>query len=177
MFMSLNTRISQLIEYTQLSLSEFADKVDVQRSSISHITSGRNKPSLDFLIKVKDTYPLLRWEWLIEGEGPMLEQESSTPTNQIPTPTSPADLFALINDENFGRTESEDTLQALTSRMNFETPPESTELPQDRAQEATEHSQRLETNASANTFVSPNSKPLKRIILFFQDGSFESYEQ
>ena len=106
MFMSLNTRISQLIEYTQLSLSEFADKVDVQRSSISHITSGRNKPSLDFLIKVKDTYPLLRWEWLIEGEGPMLEQESSTPTNQIPTPTSPADLFALINDENFGRTES-----------------------------------------------------------------------
>ena len=52
--MNLNERISKVISYSELSSSEFADEIDVQRSNISHITSGRNKPSLDFLIKIKE---------------------------------------------------------------------------------------------------------------------------
>jgi DNA-binding XRE family transcriptional regulator len=55
--MSLNERISKVIEYSQLTSSEFADEIDVQRSSISHITSGRNKPSLEFIIKIKSRFP------------------------------------------------------------------------------------------------------------------------
>ena len=50
--MNLNERISEIINYSQLSASEFADEIEVQRSNISHITSGRNKPSLDFLMKI-----------------------------------------------------------------------------------------------------------------------------
>ena len=54
--MDLKERISEVIAYSQFSLSEFADEIEVQRSSISHITSGRNKPSLDFLIKLKAAF-------------------------------------------------------------------------------------------------------------------------
>ena len=72
--MNLNERFSKIIKYSELSLSEFADKIEVQRSNISHITSGRNKPSLDFLIKIKDSFPELQWDWLINGDGEMLKK-------------------------------------------------------------------------------------------------------
>ena len=73
--MSLNERISKVIEYSGLTPSEFADEIDVQRSSISHITSGRNKPSLEFIIKIKSRFPELLWDWLVTGEGEMLKSE------------------------------------------------------------------------------------------------------
>ena len=63
--MNLNERIAKILEYSGYSASEFADAIEVQRSSVSHITSGRNKPSLDFLIKVKNRFPELQWDWLI----------------------------------------------------------------------------------------------------------------
>ena len=44
-------RLKKMMEHYQISASMFADKVGVQRSSISHILSGRNKPSLDFILK------------------------------------------------------------------------------------------------------------------------------
>ena len=70
--MDLNSRVQKIINYSELSLSEFADEIGVQRSNISHVLSGRNKPSLDFLMKIKDRFPEIQWEWLIEGKGAMI---------------------------------------------------------------------------------------------------------
>lgn len=67
--------IEEILEVYNINASEFADRIEVQRSSISHILSGRNKPSLDFLIKVKDEYPELRWDYLLLGKKPMTETE------------------------------------------------------------------------------------------------------
>ncbi|MEX0315699.1 MAG: helix-turn-helix domain-containing protein, partial [Allomuricauda sp.] len=50
-------RIKSVIDHFGLTVSSFADSIGVQRSSISHILSGRNKPSLDFVLKVVKTYP------------------------------------------------------------------------------------------------------------------------
>ena len=55
--MDLNSRVQKIINYSELSLSEFADELGVQRSNISHVLSGRNKPSLVFLMTVKDRFP------------------------------------------------------------------------------------------------------------------------
>ena len=66
--MDLNSRVQKIINYSELSSSEFADEIGVQRSNISHVLSGRNKPSLDFLMKTKDRFPEIQWEWLIEGK-------------------------------------------------------------------------------------------------------------
>lgn len=64
-------RIFKLLNEENLSSSKFADIIDVQRSSISHIISGRNKPSLDFIQKVLRNFPTINPDWLIIGKGEM----------------------------------------------------------------------------------------------------------
>jgi len=67
-------RISLLLKTKNLSPSLFADEIQVQRSSVSHVLSGRNKPSLDFVLKILSTYPEVSSEWLMFGKGQMLKQ-------------------------------------------------------------------------------------------------------
>ena len=178
--MNLNERISKILEYSQLSSSEFADAIEVQRSSISHITSGRNKPSLDFLVKVKSYFPDLDWDWLINGEGEMFQkkdkkQEMNEEENKI-KPTPLPDLFSLIDDDNFGITETEDRIssdlpkQQTASDLIKTTPSSEKKFLGD--------SQRLENNmGSAIISQSENEKDkVKRIVLFYESGRFESFE-
>jgi len=63
------TRLKKVMEHHKLSASMFADKIGVQRSSISHILSGRNKPSLDFVLKVTTEFKDVDINWLLKGEG------------------------------------------------------------------------------------------------------------
>ena len=60
-------RLEQLIKSKKISKSAFANKIGVQRSSIAHFFSGRNKPSLDFYIKIKEKYPEVDLNWIISG--------------------------------------------------------------------------------------------------------------
>jgi len=92
-------RILQFMQNEQLSSTQFADNIGVQRSSVSHILSGRNNPSFDFIRKILLTYPQIRAEWLILGEGGMYKSDESR------------ELF----DENapvYGDTKSEETGEA-----------------------------------------------------------------
>lgn len=57
------------MDYYQLSASAFADKIQVPRSSISHLLSGRNKPSLDFVLKVVKEFNEVELYWLLNGKG------------------------------------------------------------------------------------------------------------
>ena len=68
-------RIQKILEHFDLTPSRFADNLEVPRSTISHILSERNKPSLEFIQKVFDKYPELSVRWLVKGEGPMLEDK------------------------------------------------------------------------------------------------------
>ena len=62
-------RLKKVIEYYGESASSFAEKIGVQRSSISHILSGRNKPSLEFVLKVLSSFPEVELYWLMNGKG------------------------------------------------------------------------------------------------------------
>ncbi len=62
-------RLKKILENHQLTASLFADKIGVQRSSISHILSGRNKPSLDFILKVTNAFDDIDIHWLLNGKG------------------------------------------------------------------------------------------------------------
>ncbi|NRB58905.1 MAG: helix-turn-helix transcriptional regulator [Winogradskyella sp.] len=64
-----SNRLQKVIQYYGESSSSFAEKIGVQRSSISHILSGRNKPSLDFIMKVLHAYPDVELYWLLNGKG------------------------------------------------------------------------------------------------------------
>ncbi|NMH88201.1 helix-turn-helix domain-containing protein [Flavivirga algicola] len=62
-------RFQQIMDYYGESASSFAEKIGVQRSSISHILSGRNKPSLDFILKTLSAFPEVDLYWLLNGKG------------------------------------------------------------------------------------------------------------
>ncbi|HNQ27161.1 MAG TPA: helix-turn-helix transcriptional regulator [Aquaticitalea sp.] len=62
-------RLQKVIDFYGETASAFAEKIGVQRSSISHILSGRNKPSLDFVLKVLTIFPEVELYWLLNGKG------------------------------------------------------------------------------------------------------------
>lgn len=66
--MELNDKIKQILVDKSISPSHFADEIGVQRSSISHILAGRNKPSLDIVQKIIRRYPDLGMEWIWEDD-------------------------------------------------------------------------------------------------------------
>jgi transcriptional regulator with XRE-family HTH domain len=92
-------RFKSLLEQLHLSPSEFADKIGVQRSSISHIISGRNKPSIDFLEKILNVFPGIDLTWLITGRISSQKDEISVKPDQgsdiFQQPNTP-----VLKDEN-----------------------------------------------------------------------------
>ena len=99
-------RIQTIIKENELSASSFADRIGVQRSSISHILSGRNKPSLDFLTKIEASFEEVSFSWLLKGEG---NADINSPTAPTPmeTPTlvekeiipTPKQMISVKNEE------------------------------------------------------------------------------
>jgi DNA-binding XRE family transcriptional regulator len=177
--MSLNERISKVIEYSKLSSSEFADEIDVQRSSISHITSGRNKPSLEFIIKIKSSFPEILWDWLVTGEGEMLKSDlpetehlhEGENSEEKTKPTSLPDLFTMMNDdEDFG-IEEEKKEEIPILRESFISH-------QSKAEEKISDSQQLEKSNEQiiNQVIENQTNKIKRIVLFYENGKFESFE-
>ena len=88
-------RLHKVIEFYSLSASAFADKVGVQRSSISHILSGRNKPSLDFVLKVIREFPEVELNWFLNGKGNF--PYSSEIENKSTTASKPVDTSNTFN--------------------------------------------------------------------------------
>ncbi|HNQ83808.1 MAG TPA: helix-turn-helix transcriptional regulator [Bacteroidales bacterium] len=87
-------RFRQLMADQGLSASEFADRIGVQRSSISHILSGRNKPSIDFLEKIKTAFPEADLNWLVSGKKSATSGLSTSPAVSKTVPVSlPPTLF------------------------------------------------------------------------------------
>ena len=83
-------RLQKIFNYYDLSAAAFADAINVGRSSISHILSGRNKPSLDFVLKIVQTYPEVELYWLLNGTGNFpgnLKVDDDNVTATTPTPS------------------------------------------------------------------------------------------
>ncbi len=99
-------RLKKIIDYYDLSASSFADKIGVQRSSISHLLSGRNKPSLDFILKVLETFEDVTWEWLLLEKGIFPKTDvDSTPNlfSEINTPKKEKTSKDTISTQNFSK--------------------------------------------------------------------------
>lgn len=75
-------RLRRIMDYYQLSGSAFAERIQVQRSSISHLLSGRNRPSLDFVMRVVKEFDEVELYWLLNGKG-------SFPENSVPSEKPP----------------------------------------------------------------------------------------
>ncbi len=151
--MNFTDRLNTILTVYNLNASEFADKIDVQRSSISHILSGRNKPSLDFMIKVKSAFPELNWDWLILGEGPMYADEVLDDYKKEEVKSSPEKNS--VKREPYTPTLFDD----------------STEIP--------EQPKNVSNNIKnkGNESIIENNSNLRKIVWFYGDGTMEVFEQ
>ena len=87
-------RLQKILDYYGLSATSFSEKINFNRSTISHLLSGRNKPSLEFVMKVLQQFPEVQLYWLLNGSGNF---PSSSSGKSIETPT-----------KNFSTLETED---------------------------------------------------------------------
>ena len=83
-------RIAHIIRAKNLTAAEFALRLGIQPSNISHLLSGRNNPSLDFVKKLKETFPEYNLDWIVLGNGPITVSEPYAPVS--PAESVPAAL-------------------------------------------------------------------------------------
>ena len=98
-------RLAHIIRAKNLTATQFAEMMQIQPSNVSHLLSGRNKPSLDFLIKLKDVFPEYSFDWIILGkkpitlsERPQSVKEEVQNSNQFPmveTSSNLGDIFSV----------------------------------------------------------------------------------
>lgn len=89
-------RLEKIMEFYDLTATALAEKIDFNRSSISHLISGRNNPSLEFVIKVLENFPEVNWSWLVHGKGSFPDKKSGL-FNDVSSPgekKSIPDLFS-----------------------------------------------------------------------------------
>jgi transcriptional regulator with XRE-family HTH domain len=73
-------RLQKILDFYGVTATLFSEKIAFNRSTISHLLSGRNKPSLEFVMKVLQTYPEVDLYWLLYGKGSF-----PTPLNKVNT--------------------------------------------------------------------------------------------
>jgi transcriptional regulator with XRE-family HTH domain len=143
--MDLNKKIGQVISDSGMSPTAFADKIGVQRSSISHILSGRNKPSLDIIQKVLITFPDIDPNWLIFDN----ENEPETPIARRNTPYIPP----VMN-------KREEVQATLDMSSNFQ------------KRDTVNTIRPIEKAAAVMQQPSFEAKKVERIVTFYTDGTF-----
>ncbi len=145
-------RVKKLLEMEQLSPSQFADEINLQRSSLSHVLSGRNKPSLDFVMKIKVRFSEVNLDWLIFGKGNMFISQLPKESAAIP----------ITNDESI--------VKEPQQAINFDLKPEKS-IPEKVAEieKPSPISNPVVTNA--------NTGRANKVMILYNNGTFEEYVQ
>ena len=146
-------RLEIILDYYSLNASSFADKIGVQRSSLSHLLSGRNKPSLDFILKIIAVYPDVDLYWILNGQGnfpkdfDQLDRKEEI-LQQLEEQNSPVAAANIISEEN------------LFSNVK-----------------STDQSATLETKKTEVPIIKKESvvSEIDKIVIFYKNGTFKSY--
>ncbi len=144
-FSIMNERIREFLLAENKSSAQLAEEIGVQPSGISHILSGRNNPSLDFVLKMLEKYQFLSTDWLLFGKGTMYNE--STMQNLFEDQGIKSEAFRDNIIETI--TESADTRLNLTENSDQKV----TSSPNKRIENAV----------------------VKKIVWFYNDNSFEEY--
>jgi len=151
----MKNRIQKVLDESGLSASKFADKIGVPRSGLSHVLSGRNKPSLDYVVKILDAFPDINPNWLIRGIGSEMKmdvEQASSDSNIYPNTDSQLNnSLAKVNKKMGGQADK------LVGHIIKD------------AQEASEEPSNAKSKANSKTPI------VERIVYFYTDGSFKEY--
>jgi transcriptional regulator with XRE-family HTH domain len=138
-------RILEFLKSENKSSAQLADEIGVQASGISHILSGRNNPSLDFVLKMLEKYKFLSTDWLLFGRGMMYND----PKMQS--------LFdeEILSDKNTDQKQVQDIER--NSEFDFVS------------------ASKTETKINSELSQPLISNPVKKIVWFYDNNSFEEY--
>ena len=185
----MNRRFQTILDLENLSPAQLADRLGVQRSGISHILSGRNKPSFELLQRVVQSFPEISAEWLITGNGKPLKEQNqaaasgaaSGAANSRSSGTTPSITPSTTSGSNNSSTSG--TISGTTPPFEglFNSSEAATE-PQIPAQ--TSDIEGIEDEISdfqplqssifdANPANDREKRALKRVILIYNDNTFE----
>jgi len=212
-------RIRLILQAKQLSPTQFADAIGAARPVVSHILSGRNKPSLEVVQKILAAFPELSMAWLLNGVGPMEIQSRPAPTvapaaappandnarqrrvasgeGQAPVPRrySPRPVAALPVEEPTRpiqptQATPSQTIEAQIPAPAYAEAPAAPTYPSPPTPAvaapmplAVESSQpgaaaspvQAEADATANAILGSSEKAIRRIVIFYKDGSFADF--
>ena len=147
-------RLEYILDYYNLNASSFADKIGVQRSSLSHLLSGRNKPSLDFILKIMDTFPEVDLYWILNGKGTFPKSEIRNEAAIVsPTLTFTDPVVETKIEKQTG----------LFSEKNANT-----------INQKEENLPNLFLNTKLET-LNKTDNEIERIVVFYTNGTFKTY--
>jgi len=171
-------RIKQVMEFSGLSPAQFATELGINRSNLTHLFSGRNQPSLDFIRKILIRFPQIKTEWLMMGMGSMLKDESvKIPIQNIIESNEP-DLFSqsipkveksipIVENKPIEKIESNDSAfleESIKTKKNV------------NENNSRELNSVKEPTYTPQIFNSREGKKVKRIVILYTDNTFEIYD-
>ncbi len=147
-------RLELILDYYSLSASGFADKIGVQRSSMSHLLSGRNKPSLDFILKIISIFPEVDLYWILNGKGnfPKTANANITNSDLLKNENSSTPILETKNQEN------------LFSEQNI-----------DINENPIFENKIIENKNTAFSSGNENESKIEKIVIFYTNGTFSEF--
>ena len=169
---AMKDRIRLFLDKENKTSSQFAEEIGIQASGVSHVLSGRNKPSLDFILKMLKTYNDLNSDWLLFGEGEMYKTGSTM------------DLFDEKEQDKEHHGEEKYTEMSLftgESRKNEESGPGQNRLTEaDRGPGQSQIKEQDGNHGEKQSYredKSPGESSSERIIVFHGDGTYSEYKR
>ena len=150
-------RIQQIMDHEGIKPGEFAEQIGINRSAISHILNGRNKPSLDVVNRILNRYDTINSEWLLSGKGNRDKSNQSTTSAPAPhfIPKQQPTLF--------------DEIPVIASEYKPE------------KKYSTENRDKMPINEVQNTVNEmkevriPTTKKITKLIIFYSDNTFDTF--
>ena len=146
-------RITQIMQKEEMTAAQFAEKIGLSPSSLSHILNGRNNPSLDVVMKINKACNYVNLSWLIYGEGEMEEQQDSSQLEE--TGISGISMFdesAFFSPEG---TEESENRKEIASKSPVFTP--------------------KEIVREEIKYVEKPARKITEIRIFFDNGTYETF--
>lgn len=146
-------KLLKLMKSEKLSSSRLAEILEIQPSSISHILSGRNKPSFDFLVKILRRFPTLNPDWLLLDAEQMYRSDE--------------ELNRKI-DKNY-----DSTVQPSDSRKNNSTT--TSQISPSKIEDTQNSTNRPTENLATLATIANDGRTIERVIVLYTDKSFEAF--
>lgn len=138
-------RLLEFLRNENKTSAQLAEEIGVQASGISHILSGRNNPSLDFVLKMLEKYQFLSTDWLLFGTGSMYKESKML------------SLFDNVTESNKESNEIRNKRTELSSAIDYK------DVTKNRSE-----------NVSADA-ASDSASEVIKIVWFYENNRFKEF--